>query len=176
MAKFAYDNTKNINVDHTPIAQRGYRAPSKSRLASKLADKLKKLIEVCCYNLLYVQELQKRVHNKGVKSCSYAPGEKVQLNSKYITTKQNKKLENKFFGPFRVFYAVGRHAYKLQLLNVFYMSLLEQDTIRKERVNNTALSEPKKEFKTKNNKEYKVEVIIDSVVYIKETNNQMSDL
>ncbi len=53
------------------------------------------------------------------------------------------------------------------------MSLLEQDTIRKRRVNNTVLSELKKEFKPKDNKEYKVEAIIDSMVYSKEANNQI---
>ncbi len=46
------------------------------------------------------------------------------------------------------------------------MSLLEQDIIRKKRVEN-ALPEPKKEleFEAKNNKEYKVKVIIDNTVY-----------
>ncbi len=46
------------------------------------------------------------------------------------------------------------------------MSLLEQDTIRKKRVDK-ALPEPEKhmEFKARGNKEYKVETIIDSTVY-----------
>ncbi len=49
------------------------------------------------------------------KELSYTLGENVWLNSKYIKTKQNKKLENKFFGLFRVFYAVAKQAYKLKL-------------------------------------------------------------
>ncbi len=57
-----------------------------------------------------------RAYNKGVKSCSYAPGEMVWLNSKYIKTKRNKKLESKFFGPFRVLHTVGKQANKLELL------------------------------------------------------------
>ncbi len=72
-------------------------------------------MEVCCQNLLHSQELQKRAHDKRVKSRSYAPGEKVWLNSKYIKTKRNKKLESKFFGPFRVLHSVGKQAYKLEL-------------------------------------------------------------
>ncbi len=43
-------------------------------------------------------------------------GEKVWLNNKDIKTKKNKKLENRFFGPFCVFYAVEKQAYKLELL------------------------------------------------------------
>ena len=70
---------------------------------------------VCRENLHHAQELQKRAHNKGVKPRSYAPGDKVWLNSKYIKTKRNRKLEAKFFGPFRVLHPVGKQAYKLEL-------------------------------------------------------------
>ena len=76
----------------------------KSCFANELAEKLRELMEVCCQNFSYAQELQKKAHNKGVKSRSYAPGKKVLLNSKYIKTKRNKKLESKFFGLLQVFY------------------------------------------------------------------------
>ncbi len=72
-------------------------------------------MEICYQNLLHAQELQKRAYDKEVKSYSYAPGKKVWLNSKYIKIKPNKKLENKFFGPFRVLHTVGNQAYKLEL-------------------------------------------------------------
>ncbi len=90
--------------------------------------------------------------------------------------KKNQKLENKFFGPFQVFYVGEKQAYKLELHIrwridiVFHMSLLEQDTTRKDQVNN-ALLEPEKEFKVKDDKEYEVEAIINSVVYGKMINN-----
>ena len=71
---------------------------------------------VCRKNLHYAQELQKQAHNKGVKPRSYAPYDKVWLNSKYIKTKQNRKLEAKFFGLFRVLHLIGKQAYKLELL------------------------------------------------------------
>ena len=58
-------------------------------------------------NLQHAQELQKRAHNKGTKRRSYAPGEKVWLNSKYIKTKYNRKLEGKIFGLFQVLHPVG---------------------------------------------------------------------
>ncbi len=126
MVEFAYNNAKNASTGHTPFKlNSGYHPRvffeedvdprSRSRSANKLAEELRELMEVCCQNLLHAQELQKKAHDKGVKSQSYAPGEKVWLNSRYIKTKRNKKLESKFFGPFRVLHAVGKQAYKLEL-------------------------------------------------------------
>ena len=89
---------------------------SKSKSADKLLAKLWELIIVCGKNLHHAQELQKQTHNKGIKPRSYAPGDKVWLNSKYIKTKQNQKLEAKFFKPFQMLYLVGKQAYKLKLL------------------------------------------------------------
>ena len=66
-------------------------------------------------NLHHAQELQKWAHNKNVKSQSYAPGDKVWLSSKHLTTKWNCKLETKFLGLFPVLYPVGKQVYKLKL-------------------------------------------------------------
>ncbi len=98
--------------------------------------------------------------------------------------KRNKKLESKFFGPFRVLHTVEKQAYKLELPtkwkihDVFHVSLLEQDTTRKRQVDNKALPEPEKEleFEAGGNKEYEVEAIIDSAVYGQQVNNQMPGL
>ena len=119
MAKFAYNNAKNASIGHTLFKfNYGYhfRVSFKedvdlcSRFSStnKLAKELSELIEVCCQNLFHAKKLQKRAHNKGVKNCSYTLGKKVWLNSKYIKTKQNKKLKNKFFRSFQVLHAVGK--------------------------------------------------------------------
>ena len=127
MAEFAYNNPKNASSGHTPFKLNyGYQPRilyeddvdpcSKSKSADKLSIKLRELMIVCRENLHHAQELQKRAHNKSVKPRSYAPNNKVWLNSKYIKTKQNRKLEAKFFGPFRVLYPVGKQAYKLELL------------------------------------------------------------
>ena len=70
---------------------------------------------VCQENLYYAQELQKRAHDKGIKSRSNTPSNKVWLNSKYIKTKRNRKLEVKFFGPFQVLHPDRKQAYKLEL-------------------------------------------------------------
>ena len=73
-------------------------------------------MNIYCKNLFYTQKLQKRAYNKGVKTRSYNSSNKVWLNSKYIKTKQNRKLEAKFFGLFQVLYLVKKQVYKLELL------------------------------------------------------------
>ncbi len=142
MAEFAYNNANNASTGHTSFKLNcGYNlkisfeedinSRSTSCSANKLVEELRELIEVCCQNLYHAQELQKRAHDKGVKSHSYVPGKKIWLNSKYIKTKWNKKFENKFFGPFRVFHIIEKQAYKLELPtkwkihNIFHLLLLK---------------------------------------------------
>ncbi len=119
MAKFAYNNAKNASTGHTPFKlncgyhprasyKKDVNPRSQSKLADKLATELRKLMTVCRENLQYAQELQKQYCDKHVKLRSYALGEKVWLNSKYIKTKRNCKLEAKFFGSFRVLHPVGK--------------------------------------------------------------------
>ena len=96
------------------------------------------------------------------------------MNSKYIKTKRNRKLEAKFFGPFRVLHPVGKQAYKLELLrnwriyDVFHVSLLEQDSTRKGRVDEVVRQ---MEFDAGygDGGEYEVEAIRDSAVYARES-------
>lgn len=78
-----------------------------------------------------------------MKPKSYAPSDKVLLNSKYIKPKSNQNLETKFFGPFQILYPLGNQTYKLELSkkwkihDVFHMSLLMYDTIKKRRMGKT---------------------------------------
>ena len=126
MAEFAYNNAKNASTGHAPFElncgfhprasyEKDVDPQSKSKAAYKLATKLRELTTVCRKNLQHAQEHHKRYHNKHAKPRSHAAGEKVWLNSKYIKTKRNCKLEGKFFGPFRVLHPVGKQAYKLEL-------------------------------------------------------------
>ena len=119
MAEFTYNNTKNASIGYTPFELNCSFHPqvffednvnpcSRFRSANELAKELKELIDICQQNLLYTQKLQKRAYDKSMKPQSYAPGEKVWLNSKYIKTKRNRKLEAKFFGPFRILHPVGK--------------------------------------------------------------------
>ena len=117
---------------------------------------------ICRENLHHAQELQKQAHNKGVKPRRYTPSDKIWLNSKYIKNKRNRKLKAKFFRPFRVLYQVRKQAYKLKLLkrwkmhDIFQMSLLEQNTTRKERADKRVTE---LELKASDSKEYEIEAI-----------------
>ena len=81
-------------------------------------------------------------------------------------------MKAKFFGPFLVLHPIEKQAYKLELLkkwkihDVFYVSLLEQDTTRKGRVDKNATK-----LDTGNNDsgEYEVEAIRNSAVYARES-------
>ena len=142
MAKFAYNNSKNASTGHISFELNcGYHfcvsfkdecdIRSRSSFAKRQVMELGELMDICCQNLLYAQNLQKQVYNKEVKLWSYIPSEKVWLNSKYIKTKKNQKLKTKFFRLFQVLHPVGKQAYKLELLvkykthNIFHVSLLE---------------------------------------------------
>ncbi len=68
MAKFSYNNAKNASTSHTLFEPNcGYHSKVffkeyidlriRSCSANKLAKELRELIEVCCQNLLYTQEL-----------------------------------------------------------------------------------------------------------------------
>ncbi len=195
MTEFAYNNVKNPSTGYTLFKPNcGYHPRvsfeedvdprSRSRSADELAKVLKELIEVCCQNLLYIPELQKNTHDKRVKSHSYALGEKVWLNSKYIKTKRNKKLKSKFFWPFWVLYVIEKQAYKLEsptkwkIHNVFHVLLLEQDIKRRVRGDKALLElEKELEFKAGGSKEYEIKTIIDNAMYGQQTNNnQMPSL
>lgn len=119
-----------------------------------------------------MQKLQKQYHNKHTKLKNYTPDKKIWLNSKYIRTKQNRKLKVKFFRLFRILYPIGKQAYKLELPkkwrihNIFYESLLEQDITKKGRVDNII---SRLDFESDgNSKKYKFEVICNNKVYTKE--------
>ena len=185
MAEFAYNNTKNASTSHILFELNCGYYPwmlyeekvdfcSKSKLADKLLAQLKELMIVCQKNLYHAQKLQKRAHDKGVKPKSYVLNDKFCLNSKYIKTKRNQKLEAKFFGPFRVLYFVGKQVYKLELTrewrihDVFYMSLLEQDITRKRRVDKE-VRQIEFDKSDDESEKYKVETIRGSAVYTRES-------
>ena len=126
MAEFAYNNAKNASISHTSFKlncgyylrvsyEKNLNPRSKSKTAEELSSKLRNLIAVCQQNLYHTQELQKQVHDKGVKPQSYALSDKVWLSSKHLRTKRNCKLEAKFLDPFWVLHPIGKQAYKLKL-------------------------------------------------------------
>ena len=182
MAEFAYNNAKNASTGYTLFELNCSYHPhvsykkdmdpcSRYKSADNLASKLRELMVVCRENFQHAQDLQKQANNKIIKPRSYAANDKVWLNSKYIKTKQNRKLEAKFFGRFQVLHPVEKQAYKLKPLkkwkiyDVFHVSLLKQDTIRK-----GWTDENMTEFEAGNNKkEYEVEGSWDNAVYAQES-------
>ena len=185
MAKFAYNNAKHTSMGYTSFKlnceyhpcvsyKKDVNPRSRSKTVNELTKELRNLMAAYKNNLQHAQELQKRAYDKGTKSRSYTPSEKVWLNSKYIKTKGNQKLETKFFGHFRVLHPVGSQAYKLELPkqwkihDVFHISLLEQNITRKGRVDDKIAEQL--EFKAGGtNKEYEMEGIHNSAIYAKES-------
>ena len=114
MAEFAYNNAKNASIGFTLFELNcgyypwvSYKEDLNPRLQSKTAEelssKLRNLMAACQQSFHPAQELQKQVHDKGVKLRSYAPGDKVWLSSKHLKTKRNRKLEAKFLGLFECY-------------------------------------------------------------------------
>lgn len=141
-AEFSHSNRKNTRIRYTlfklncgfylrALYKKNVNFWSKSNAGDKFVRKLWQLVTISQKNLLYEYELQKKFHDKSTKQKSYVLGEKVQLHSKYIVTKWNKKLEAGFYESFRILYLVGQVTYKLKLsqnwkiYNVFYISLVE---------------------------------------------------
>ena len=119
MVELAYNNAKNASTGYMPFElncgyhfwmsyKKDINPRSNSKSANKLSIELQELMTICRENLYHAQELQKQAHNKSVKPKSYASSDKVWLNSKYIKTKQNRKLEAKFFERFQVLHLVGK--------------------------------------------------------------------
>ena len=127
MAEFVYNNAKNPSIDYTPFKLNYSYHPKvsfekntnpcfKSKSAEKSSVELRKLITVYRNNIYYAKKFEKQAYNKRVKLRSYAPGNKIWLSSKYIKTKQNRKLKAKFLKPFWGLHLVGKQTSKLVLL------------------------------------------------------------
>lgn len=148
IVKFFYNNPKNNIINHTSFKLNYYYHPRTSyeknvdpHLQSKFANKIvivvRDQIMICKNNLKQTQELEKLFYNKYIKRKSYSSGEKVQFNNKYIKSKRNQKLELKFFDLFKIFQSMKKQDYKLELLkkwklyDIFHVSILEQQIIRR---------------------------------------------
>ena len=74
-------------------------------------------------------------------------------------------------------YIIDKQAYKLELpkkwkiYNIFYLSLLEQNSTRKEQVDKIVT-----EYKANNSNKYKIEAIWDSIVYANKTKGYLLGL
>ena len=120
ITEFAYNNYKNASIGHTSFKlncgnhfyvsfKNRCDAYSKSFSTKRLAIELRELINLCCQIFLHAQNLQKQVHDKGIKLRSYTPGKK------YIKTKRNWELKAKFFWSFWVLHLDRKQTFKLKL-------------------------------------------------------------
>lgn len=80
--------------------QKGINFYFQSKIVNRLFAKLRKIRTNCQKNIQYAQKLLKRDYTKSVYLKTYTFGNKIWLKNKYIETKQNWKLEAKFFRPF----------------------------------------------------------------------------
>lgn len=152
VAEFAYNNARNSTTGISPFeANLGYSPrmswdedvdpKSRSRAAVDNAKHLATLMGVCKEAILAAQETQATYANRHRKSREYSVGDYVWLNTKYIRTKRNRKLEFKNFGPFLITHVIGKQSYRLKLPdrwrihNVFHVSLLEKDSSKQGEVN-----------------------------------------
>lgn len=58
----------------------------------------------------------KRAYDKNIKLKNWTVRDKIWLNSEYIITKQNQKLEIQFFRLFQVLVLLKKEGYKLEFL------------------------------------------------------------
>ncbi len=178
-AEFAYNNAKNSTTGMSPFeANLGYSPRmswdedidprSRSKAAVENAKHLFTLMGVCKDAILTAQQSQAEYADKHRKSRDYKVGDSVWLNTKYIRTKRNRKLEFKNFGPFLITDVVGLQSYRLQLPerwrihNVFHVSLLEKDSSKKGEIS-PRLEDM--EFDEGDIHEYVVAKIVDSKVF-----------
>lgn len=108
-----------------------------------------------------------------MKPKSYLLDDKIWFNSKYIKTKQDCKLEAKFFDSFQVLQLTGKQIYKLEfpktwkIYDIIHLSLLEKNTNKKGRIDET--TSQLNLDKGVDGEKYKVERLCDSVVYVKKS-------
>ncbi len=178
-AEFAYNNAKNSVTGISPFeANLGYSPrmswdedidpKSRSQAAVDNAKHLFTLMGVCKDAILTAQQSQAEYANKHRKSRDYKAGDLVWLNTKYLKTKRNRKLEFKNFGPFLITDVIGSQSYRLELPsgwrihNVFHVSLLEKDSSKQGEVSQSLEN---MEFDEGDAHDYVVAGVVDSAVF-----------
>ena len=82
-------------------------------------DHLEKIKEVKIQvnkSLLHAHQHHTKYYNCKCKPMTFAVGDKVLLSTKNLTMwRPTKKLDDKFIGPFKVIWSVGKLAYQLHL-------------------------------------------------------------
>ena len=176
LCEYSYNNTVHTTTGTTPFfAMYGYHpkgdfatteSDGSHPIAKKRVADIKEVWEILQTKSKEAQERAALYYDaKRTESPRYRPGDLVYLNAKNIATKRPlKKLDHKYFGPYKVLEAIGSHAYRIQLPatlkihNVFHVNMLEphKESIDK---NRPVYVEPEPE--TPDN-DFEVERIVDS--------------
>ena len=175
LAEFAYNNSVHSSTGIAPFVAMYGKEPTwtneirDKRLkdvpsAKTRALNIARMREKLEARLEKAQEAQTKYYNKKHTPRIFKTGDKVYLNSKNIkSTRPFKKLDYKYYGPFKIEKPVGKQAYRLKLRqkmkihNVFHVSLLEPYT----KMNNSDVPVPPSIVVEGENK-YKVKEILNS--------------
>ena len=150
--EFTWDVEDDIPEGEAPAAHQ--RAAAINAEQQKLVERLRDAVEY-----------QARYYNRSHTPKHYRVDDKVLLSSKNIRlSRSSKKLDYRFLGPFEITEAIGKQAYRLDLLKmlgaiypVFHVSLLELYHRRAGDV----LATPPPAILMDDGKEYEVDAILD---------------
>lgn len=128
MAEFAYNNSRHANTGETPFFLlygrhpdlRDYPDPEQRDAEVPAAAERVKALQQMREDLQPRWDEARRTHakyyDKKVQPRAYSIGDRVWLSGKNIwTIRLSKKLDHKFYGPFRIIDAHREQAYKLEL-------------------------------------------------------------
>lgn len=178
IAEFAYNNSLNSTTQMTPFfANQGYHPQFSTKVTSTSTipaaeERIKQIDSTLTElrsTLKFSQETYSKFANQRRQPHCFKIGDNVFLNRKNIkTTRPSLKLDDKFFGPFKIIEKINDVSFKLKLPKtlkihpVFHVSLFK----RKDPDNISLPSTPPPDpISIDNNLEYEVEAILDSKRY-----------
>lgn len=178
LAEFAHNNSLNSSTQMTPFfANQGYHpqfsslvnTTSPSPPATSQVQEIDVTLENLQANLRHAQEAYTTFANNHRRAHNFKIGDLVFLNRKNIrTTRPSTKLDDKFFGPFKIISQINDVAFRLRLPSsmkihpVFHVSLFKPKD-----PDHTAIpqSPPPDPITVSGQLEYEVEAILDSKRY-----------
>jgi Chromo (CHRromatin Organisation MOdifier) domain len=127
LAEFAYNDNRSTSTGYSPFYLTTGRHPWKgfdlqtpdtdNDAAADFATKLETAHRIARDNLSHTQEIMRNSYNRSKREAIvYKPGDKVWLDAQNLTTtRPNKKLDEKRFGPFEILEKVSFSSYRLKL-------------------------------------------------------------
>lgn len=143
LAEFSYNNAASSTTGNTPFflwygehptMEAGEPREEKVPVAEELAKSIKDAsLEAKAMINMARERYKEQADKSRLPDPEFAVGEKVWLSGKHLNSdRPSKKLDWKYYGPYKVIERIGRRAYKLELPRtvkvhpVFHVSLLEK--------------------------------------------------